>query len=91
MTLLFSFLNYSRGTKKIETEETSTIVSLQSDIKYMSKQLTDISDKLVKLEDSVSDVNSLITENKTNIVTLYKKYDELRNRLERLEENKIEN
>lgn len=52
----------------------------------MSKQLTDISDKLVKLEDSVNNVNARIAENKTNITTLYNKYKELLNRIERLEE-----
>lgn len=62
------------------------MVSLQADIKYMSKQLTDISDKLVKLEDSVNNVNARIAENKTNITTLYNKYKELLNRIERLEE-----
>ena len=89
---VFSILNYNRATKKQEEKETSNMVSLKADLKYMSKQLGDITNKLEKLEDSVSTVNTSITENKTNIVTLFKKYDELkqenkeiRKRLERLE------
>lgn len=51
----------------------------------MSKQLSDISTKLEKLEESVSTVNERIVKNETNIETLYKKYDELKKRIERLE------
>ena len=89
---IFSILNYRRATKNQEEKETSNMVSLKADLKYMSKQLGDITNKLEKLEDSVSTVSTSITENKTNIVTLFKKYDELkqenkeiRKRLERLE------
>ena len=81
---IFSILNYRRATQKQESDETSNMVSLKADLKYMSKQLSDISTKLEKLEESVSTVNERIVKNETNIETLYKKYDELKKRIERL-------
>jgi hypothetical protein len=88
VALIFSILNYRRGTAKIENDETTNIVSVKAELKYMSKQLNDITHKLDKLEESVSDINSRITENATNIRTLFKRYDELKYRIERLEDGR---
>ncbi len=67
------------------------MVSLKADLKYMSKQLSDISTKLGKLEESVSNVNGRIIKNETNIVALFKKYDELKLEIERIKGNGAEN
>lgn len=78
------YVNFNKKEKLRDKEETTTFVSVKADVKYVSKQCSDIVNKIDRLESIVNNVNVGIAENKANIATLFKKYDELKEEIARL-------
>lgn len=79
------YVTFNKSSKKENSKEASTIVSIKADLKYVSKQCEGIDRKIENLETSINNVNVGIAENKANIITLFKKYDELNERMKVIE------
>lgn len=77
-----------RATKKDNSEETAVMVSLKADMKYMSKQINNIENKLNTIEEKVDDTNYRIAKNEERTNSALKQVDILRGRIEVLEHEK---
>ncbi len=79
------YVNFNRSDKEKNSDEASTFASVVADVRYVIKQCEGIDRKIENLETSINSINVGIAENKTNIVTLFKKYDELNERMKTIE------
>jgi len=83
--VLMGYLTIRKDTKKDDQEETSVMVSLKVDLKYMTKQIEGIENKLNRIEEKVDDTNSRIAKNEERTNSALKQVDILRGRIEVLE------
>ena len=82
------YLTIRKDTKKDDQEETSVMVSLKVDLKYMTKQIEGIENKLNRIEEKVDDTNARIAKNEERTNSALKQVDILRGRIEVLEHEK---
>lgn len=83
--VLMGYLTIRKDTKKDDQEETSVMVSLKVDLKYMTKQIESIENKLNRIEEKVDDTNARIAKNEERTNSALKQVDILRGRIEVLE------
>ena len=86
--VLMGYLTIRKDTKKNDQEETSVMVSLKVDLKYMTKQIEGIENKLNRIEEKVDDTNARIAKNEERTNSALKQVDILRGRIEVLEHEK---
>lgn len=86
--VLMGYLTIRKDTKKDDREETSVMVSLKVDLKYMTKQIEGIENKLNRIEEKVDDTNARIAKNEERTNSALKQVDILRGRIEVLEHEK---
>lgn len=86
--ILMGYLTIRKDTKKDDQEETSVMVSLKVDLKYMTKQIEGIENKLNRIEEKVDDTNARIAKNEERTNSALKQVDILRGRIEVLEHEK---
>lgn len=86
--VLMGYLTIRKDTKKDDQEETSVMVSLKVDLKYMTKQIEGIENKLNRIEEKVDDTNARIAKNEERTNSALKQVDILRGRIEVLEHEK---
>lgn len=86
--VLMGYLTIRKDTKKNDQEETSVMVSLKVDLKYMTRQIESIENKLNRIEEKVDDTNNRIAKNEERTNSALKQVDILRSRIEGLEHEK---
>lgn len=86
--VFMGYLTIRKDTKKDDQEETSVMVSLKVDLKYMTKQIEGIENKLNRIEEKVDDTNARIAKNEERTNSALKQVDILRGRIEGLEHEK---
>ena len=86
--VLMGYFNFRKDTKKNDQEETSVMVSLKVDLKYMTKQIESIENKLNRIEEKVDDTNLRIAKNEEKTNSALKQVDILRSRIGVLEHEK---
>lgn len=86
--VLMGYFTIRKDTKKDDQEETSIMVSLKVDLKYMTKQIESIENKLNRIEEKVDDTNNRISKNEERTNSALKQIDILRDRIGALEHEK---
>ena len=88
LALVVFLVAQSRSGKQDTSDETAVMVSLKADMKYMSKQINNIENKLNTIEEKVDDTNYRIAKNEERTNSALKQIDILRGRIEVLEHEK---
>lgn len=76
--------NMYQSNKKSNNDETTAIVSLKSDLKYITKTVDKINDTLEELNMKIQSSDKTLIQHEKDIKVLYKYHERLLNDVERL-------